>query len=304
MMNRRQFISRSAAALALCSIAGQQAFAEMAPKPNKGRIGLQMYSLRNELPKDLEGSLKKVSAMGYASAELFKMNDGMFFGKTMKETKAMFTDLGMSITSAHTGSKILSEDTNAPEWDFWKKMAGYLNELDAKWAVQAANPGAKSIDDLKRIAEHYNRVGEVCQKSGIKFGYHNHNEELGKIENEVILEFLIKNTDPKLVFFQLDMGHAVRGGADCVRLLRTYPKRFPMWHASDYDLSKHSTEKELAKKAYTWLGKGNVPYPALFDLANSTGLEVLTIEQETEIDTFAAIQSDFNYLKQFKWTKA
>ena len=293
-MNRRQFISRSAAVLALGSVAGEQAFAAMAAKPNKGRVGIQLYSVRKELPKDLEGTLKKVAAMGYAQAELYGINEGDFFGRTMKETKTMLKDLGMSVSGTHTGSGILPENTNAQEWDFWKKMAEYLKTVGGKWAVQAGYPGAKTLDELKRVAEHFNRVGEVCQKGGIKFAYHNHHAELGKIEGEVILDYLIKNTDPKLVFFQMDMGHTVNGGGDCVRYLREFPKRIPLWHASDFD---------TASRKYTWLGKGSVPYPMLFELAKSSGLEVLSVEQETEIDTFAACKSDFDYIKQFKWTK-
>ena len=150
------------------------------------------------------------------------------------------------------------------------------------------------MDDLKRIAAHFNRVGEVCKKGGVKFAYHNHDAELRKLDGEVILEFLIKNTDPKLVSFQLDMGHVVNGGGDCVQLLRSYSKRIPLWHASDFD---------KPNRKYVGLGKGSVPYPALFDLAKSSGLELLTVEQENEVDTFALCKQDFDYLKQFKWTK-
>ena len=294
-MNRRQFISKSAAALTLAGIAGQDAMASISAKPNRGRIGLVLYSVRNELPKDFEGTLKKVSAMGYSAAELFKINDGDFFGHPLKEVRVMLKDLGMSITGTHTGSGVLPEDINAPEWDFWKKISEYVRTVDAKWAIQAGFPGAKSVDDLKRLSAHFNRVGQVCQKNGVKFAYHNHHAELGKIEGEVILEYLIKNTDPKYVFFQMDMGHTVNGGGDCTRYLREFPKRIPLWHASDFD---------AANRKYTWLGKGSVPYPALFDLAKSSGLEVLNVEQETLENTLEACKSDFNYLKQFKWTKA
>jgi sugar phosphate isomerase/epimerase len=295
-MNRRQFISRSATALALGSVAGQHTFAAMTAKLNKGRIGIQLYSVKDELSNDFEGTLKKLSAIGYSAVELYGFTGDKFLNRyTGKELSDIVKDMGMSISGAHTGSGILPEDVNAPEWDFWKKRAEYLRSGGAKWAVQAGYPGAKSVDDLNRIAEHFNRTGEVCKTSGVKFAYHNHDAELGKIDGEVILDFLIRNTDPKLVFFQIDLGHAVNGGGDCVRYLRDFPGRFALWHASDFD---------AASRTYTDVGKGSVPYPELFDLAKTSGLEVLTVEQETKGDIFASCKVDFDYLKQFKWTKA
>ena len=295
-MNRRQFISRSASALALSSLAGHQAFASIAPAPNKGRIGIQLYSLRKELPEDFLGTLKKVSEMGYSQIEPYGFTTDKFFDYTMKELSKIVEDMGMIITSTHTSSRMLGEDINAPEWDFWKTRAEYLLSGGGKYAIQSSFPGGNrniTLDQLKRIVDFFNRAGEVCKKGGIKFGYHNHYEELAKFEGEVILEYLIKNTDPDLVFFQFDMGHVTNGGGDCLQLLRTYPKRIPLWHASDYN---------IANKSYSQLGQGNVPYPAMFEIAESSGLEILTMEQETETNALEACRIDFNYLKQFKWT--
>ena len=294
-MNRRQFISKSATLLAAGAIVHQQLFAAEAAKMNKGRIGLQLYSIKDELPKDFTGSLKKLSNIGYSSVEIYGFNGEKFFDYTIKDLSNLLKDMGMTISGAHTGSGLLPENINAKEWDFWKNCAANLKSGGAKWAVQAGMPQVRNLDDLKRAAAHFNRVGEVCKNGGVKFAYHNHHAEFGKVDGEVILDFFIKNTDPKLVFFQLDMGHAVNGGGDCVQYLRNFPKRFALWHASDFDATT---------RKYTEVGKGSVPYPALFDIAKSAGLEQLTIEQETQGDIFASCKVDFDYLKQFKWTKA
>jgi len=293
-MNRRQFINKGAALVATGCLAGQDMFAAETIKRNKGRIGVQLYSIKDELPKDFVGCLKKLSTLGYSSVEPYRFDGDRFFGLTMKELSKMLKDMGMTISGTHTGSGILSEDTNAPEWDFWKKCAAELRSGGGKWAVHAGFPGARTMDDLKRIVAHFNRVGEVCKKADVKFAYHNHHFELGKIDGEVILDFFIKNTDPKLVSFQLDLGHTVNGGGDCVRYMRDFPERILLWHASDFDATS---------RKYTEVGKGSVPYPALFDLPKAGGLEVLTVEQETGGDIFASLQVDFDYLKQFKWTK-
>ena len=295
-MNRRHFLSRSAALLVLGSVAGRRAFSaplEVA-KLNKGRIGIQLYSVKDELPKDFVGTLKKLSDIGYSSVEPYGFNGDKFFDRTMKELAVIVKDMGMTISGTHTGSGILPADTNTKEWDFWKKCSASLSSGGAKWAIQAGYPGAKSIDDLKRIAEHFNRVGEVCKKGGVRFAYHNHHNEFKKIDDEIILDFIIKNTDPKLVSFQLDMGHTINGGGDCLRYLTDFKGRIPLWHASDFD---------AATRKYIEVGKGSVPYAKMFDIAKASGLEQLTVEQETGGDIFASCKVDFDYLKQFKWTK-
>jgi sugar phosphate isomerase/epimerase len=292
-MNRRNFIKSSAALLAVSSIAGQEMYAA-AVKPNKGRIGLQLYSVKDELPKDFLGTLKKISDIGYSSVELYGFNGEKFLDRSVKEVLGIVKDMGMSISGAHTGSALLPEDMTDPKWDFWKKCSAALKSGGAKWAVQAGFPEPhNTLDDLKRIAAHFNRVGEVCKKGGVQFAYHNHHSELGKIDNEVILDFLLRNTDPKFVSFQLDLGHAVNGGGDCLRYMRDFPGRFKLWHASDFDAST---------RKYVVVGQGSVPYKALFALPK-IDLEQLTVEQETGGDIFVSCKADFDYLKQFKWTK-
>jgi len=293
-MNRRQFIKKSAILLTISSLAGRNMFAEATAKMSKSRTGIQLYSVKDELPKDFEGTLKRLSAMGYSSIEPYGFDGDKFFNRTMKELSNLVKDMGMTISGTHTGSEMLPEDTEAKEWDFWKKCSASIRSGGGKWAIQASLPRARSIDDLKRIAAHFNRVGGVCIKEDVKFAFHNHRGEFAKVEDEVILDFLIKNTDPKLVFFQLDMGHAVNGGGDCIRYIRDFPGRIPLWHASDFDSSI---------RRYTEVGKGSVPYPALFELADSSGLEQLTVEQETGSDIMASCKVNFDYLKQFKWTE-
>ena len=296
-MNRRQFISRSAAVLAAGSIANQQLLAGTTAKQNKGRIGIQLYSIRNDLPKDFVGSLKKLSDIGYSLVEPYGFSGGTFLNHTMKSLSVLVKDLGMSISGSHVSGRILPENTNAPEWDAWKKTADELKSGGGTWVIQASFPGnikGATMDVLKRAVEHFNRAGEICKKAGVKYAYHNHDAEMGKVDGVVILDYLIKNTDPKLVSFQLDLGHVVNGGGDCVHYLSNYPERIPLWHASDFDATT---------RKYTDVGKGSVPYKTLFDLPKSGGLKQLTVEQETEGDIFASCKADFDYLKQFKWTQ-
>ena len=301
-MNRRQFIGRSAALLAAGSIVGQKIFAANAmQQPNKGRIGIQLYSVRNDLPKDFEGTLKKISAIGYSQVEIYGFNGDKFLDRTMKEVSDIVKGMGMSISSTHCGSRMLRENTNASEWDTWKKISDQLVTGGGKWVVLASLPGgsgregvARTLDDYKRISDQFNRFGEVCRQRGTKFAFHNHAEVFGSVGGVVPIDFMIKNTDPNLVFFQLDVGHTINGGGNILQLIRDYPGRIPLWHASDFD---------AGIREYTGLGQGSVPYKWMFDLPDTGGLEVLTVEQERQGDIFAMVKDDFDYLKQFKWTK-
>jgi len=293
-MNRRQFINKSAMLLALSGVASQQMFAETMAKSNKGRIGVQLYSVKDELPKDFTGTLKKLSEIGYSAVEPYGFTTDDFFGHTMKELSHMVKDMGMAVSGSHIWYSISVDNPTEKEWDFWKKCVDIIKSGDAKWAVLSSIPEVKTMDDLKRITSYFNHAGEICKKGGVKFAFHNHTEGFNIIDGEMIFDYLIKNTDPQLMSFQMDLGHTVRGGGDCVHYLRNYPGRIRLWHASDYN---------IAKKEYTEDGRGNVPYPALFDLAKSSGLEELIVEQESSSDIFASLKTCFDYLKQYKWTK-
>jgi sugar phosphate isomerase/epimerase len=290
-MNRRQFINRTAL-LAAGAIASQQIFTACAA--NKGRIGIQLYTIREELAKDFTGSLKKLSDIGYSLVEPYGFTKDDFFGHTMKELSAMVNDMGMSISGSHIWSNISVNDPDDKVRDFWKQCADIVTSGGGKWAVQSSLPNVETMDDLKQVFSYFNRAAEICKQGGVKFAFHNHTEVFKEIDGELILDLLIKNTDPELVFFQLDLGHAVNGGGDCVHYLRNYPNRIALWHASDFD---------AVNRHYTELGNGSVPYDELFALAETSGLQQLIVEQETQGDIFASCKIDFDYLKQFKWTK-
>lgn len=293
-MNRRNFIGKSALLAALAAT-GQNAFpVSFEAMAKRRKIGIQLFSVRDELGKDFMGTLQKLSDIGFYAVEAYGFDGNKFFDKTMKELSRIVKDMGMSFSGSHMGTGVLPENTNDPAWDVWKKCATEIKSGGGSWAIQAWFPGAKTLDELKKLAAHYNRVGEVCKKNGVKFASHNHNAEFVRVDGQIILDYLLEHTDPSLVYFQLDMGHALEGGADCVQYVKKYTGRFPCWHASDYN---------IRQKAVVELGKGNVDYPALFDMAKSSGLKVLTLEQEMSGPIFDLCRADYNYLEQFEWTK-
>lgn len=297
-MNRRKFFEKSIASLAVCYGVQGMSFPAFAAvnttmKKNSNRVGIQLYSIKDELTKDFNGSLQKLADIGYATAEAYGFDANLFFGKKLKEVNNILNGMGMSLSGTHTGTGVLPADTNAKEWDFWKKCSEEVKAAGGKRAIQAWLPEPKTMDEMKALADHYNRVGEVCKKNGIKFGHHNHSAEMKKVGGKVIMDYLIENTDPSLVFFQFDMGHALEAGADCVAYVKKYPGRFSCWHATDHKNNVGSVE----------MGLGDVDYDTLFTLAKSSGLEELTVEQESGADRFASCKIDFDYLKKYPWSK-
>jgi sugar phosphate isomerase/epimerase len=298
-MNRRSFINKGMmAAVAACYglnsdfMHASAAVAESFGKKN--RIGIQLYSIREFLSFDFKGSLQKLADMGYTHAEAYGFNGNTFLGKSLKETNAILNDMGMKLTSTHCGTGLLPADTHAGEWDYWRKTVQEMKAAGGIRLVQSWLPGEKTLDEVKQSAEQFNKIGEICKKGGLKFGYHNHRTEFKELEGKVIFDTLLQNTDPGLVFFQLDMGHALNGGADIMGYLRKYPKRFLSWHASDFKRGQ----------GYIELGLGDVPWDELFKAAKSYGVEDLTMEHEEGEDRFAVCKRSFDFLSKYPWTKA
>ena len=295
-MNRRDFINKGLTAAAACyatTAVSQPSATNMHPAP-KNRIGLQLYSINKTLPGDIHGSIHKIAEAGYSRVEAYGFNGSAFLNKPLKEWAAMFADHGITLSGTHCGTPMLPADTKTPEWDYWRKSVDEMNAAGGKLLVQSFLPSNKSIDDIKRTAEQFNKVGTICRAAGLKFGYHNHHAEFHQLEGQTIIDVLLNNTESDLVFYQIDLGHAVNGGGDILAYMKNFPKRFLSWHASDFKKGQ----------GYVELGKGDVPYPQLFAQAQAYGLEDLTVEQETGGDIYAALKNNVDYLSQFSWTKA
>lgn len=297
-MKRRDFIGTGASLFASYCVLQNFSLSAMPVvkeiiKKNKSRVGIQLYSVKDDLLNDFTGSLRKLSDMGYTSVEAYGFDGNLFLGKRLKELSSILKGMDMTLSGTHTGTGVLPVNTNAKEWDFWKKCCDEVKSAGGKRVIQAWLPEPKTMDELKKLTDHYNRVGEICQKAGIKFGHHNHSAEMKKVGGTVLFDYLIQNTDPSLVFFQFDFGHALEAGADCIAYIKKYPGRFTCWHATDHKMNVGSIE----------LGRGDVDYDSLFKLANWAGLEELSVEQESGEDRFASCKIDFEYLRKYPWAE-
>ena len=238
-----------------------KAFPFPIPSPKKKLIGIQLYSLRNTVTTDTLDTLVKLSQIGYNSIEAYGF-DGEFFGYAAKKFRTVVEDLGMKLTSTHTGITL----DNAPLYAEEAAIAG----LEFLILPSFMGRPDKSRDDFKRMAEEMNRIGEIVNQAGLRFGYHNHDFEFVTSEEGLLYDILLDETDPELVSFQLDIFWMVKGGQDPLKYFERYPGRFETWHVKDMAEDGKSTI----------VGKGSIDYQKIFDQAELSGLKRFFVEQE------------------------
>ena len=286
---RRDFLKLTGgltSAFALSSITGKLGFDSFWEENKKIKaFGLQLYSLRDVLPKDTQGVLKQVASFGYKQIESYEGPKGMFWGMSNTEFKKYMDDLGMTIISSHC-------DTNK---DFEKKAADAA-AIGMKYLIYPYEGANKTIDDYKKYAEDFNKKGEICKKNGIRFAFHNHNFSFTAINGVFPQDVLIQNTDPSLVDFEMDMYWVVTPGQDPVAWLKKYPNRFQLCHVKD------RTKGATAVADTCTLGQGSINYPSILKEAKKQGVQYYIVEQEKYENTTPvdSAKADAEYMKKLK----
>lgn len=262
----------------------------------KKQIGLQLYSLVADMSKNRDATLRAVAEIGYTEIETFGYREGRFFGKTASEFKKEIADLGMIMTSSHTGFTVYHEDSDKA-WDAVKKNMEDTKTTGSKWITQAGYPGGKytQLDEVKRLADTFNRIGELAQTFGLKFAYHNHNEEFRPIQGKIPYQEYLERTDKNLVSFQMDIGHVANVMGDYIGFLLKYPGRFGSIHLRDTDVStKHATE----------FGNGDVRFKEVFDLFAHAGVENYYVEQEEyDYEPIVSVRKCYEFLDKASYVK-
>lgn len=254
-------------------------------------IGLQLYSLRDDFSKDFDSTIKAVAEMGYNQAEAANYNNGKFYGLSPTEYKNKLNSLGIDPISSHTGMipGNVDEMNSQNVMDWWTQCIAAHKEAGMKYIVTPSMPRYKTLDELKKACDFFNKIGKMCKEQGIKFGYHNHAAEFEKIEDKVWYDFMLENTDPNYVFFEMDIYWAVIGEQGPVEYFNRYPGRFKLLHIKD--------RKELGES-------GLVDYQAVFNNAKLAGLENIIVEVERY--SFApkeSVKISYDYLSNSPFVK-
>lgn len=283
-MERKEFL-KITGGLALAGLAAKSGFASMTEETGKIKnFGIQLWSVRDDLAKDPKEVLKQLSSYGYKQIESFEGGKGMFWGMTNKEFKAEMDKLGMKIISSHCN---ISKD--------FEKKAVEAAEIGMKYLICPYKGPQKDIDAFKKFADEFNQKGEICKKNGIRFAYHNHDYSFTNMNGETGQDVMMKNTDPKLVDFEMDMYWVVTAGQDIEAWLNKYPTRWRLCHVKDR--IKNASAKET--DASCVLGTGSINYPKILKTAKKIGMQYYIVEHERWDNTtpMAAAQADAAYMK-------
>jgi sugar phosphate isomerase/epimerase len=266
-------------------------------------VGVQLYSVREDMKADALGTLKKLAGMGYKYVEHAGYADRKFYGYPATEFKKILDDLGMKMPSGHTVMR--GEHWNAGANDFsdeWKNTvedAATVGQqlVISPWLDESLR---KDYDGLLKFMQVFNKSGELCKKSGMKFGYHNHDFEFAEsLNGKKLFDIILENTDSSLVAQQLDIGNMYGAGGRALDIFKKYPGRFESMHVKD---EIKSEKGEMGGYESTILGKGVLPVKDIVDAGRkSGGTRHFIIEQEsyqgkTPID---CVKEDLEIMK--KW---
>ena len=288
MHNRRSFL-KTTGTLASGLLVGRSAFSmdDFSTNGTIKKFGLQLYSLRDDLPKDPKGVLKQVASFGYKQVESYEGKQGMFWGMTNKEFKKYMDELGMTIVSSHCNINV----------DFETKAA-QAGEIGMKYLICPYLGVQKTMDDFKRYAEKFNACGDICKKNGLRFAYHNHGYSFTELEGQLPQDVLMQNTNKDTVDFEMDIYWVVTAGADPIAWLNKYPGRFTMCHVKDR--KKNADPKDT--DASIDLGTGGIDFKKILKAGSSKGLQYFIVEQE-RYDNSTPLKSaevDAQYMKALK----
>ena len=313
-MNRRQFLFRSSGMLAATALTVEVATAGA----NIKKVGVQFFSVPKLLEKDFGQTLAFLAGLGYAEVEFygpysFSAPEAVaawsavtpklgfagsgFFGLSAQQARALLNEHGLSAPSMHTD--LLTLQTRMGQ------LSEAAHVLGATYVTLPSIPEQKrkSLDDYARMADNFNAIGEQARRHGVKFAYHNHGYGLHEMQGQVPLKMVLQRTDPKLVFFEMDIYWTTAGGADPVKYLQEYGSRYKMIHMKDM--------KQLERFAgdggdpgqwmqlfpyMTSVGDGVLDIKAIVSQAHASGVEHFFVEQDMVANPEVALRRSADFL--------
>ena len=265
-MKRRHFIqnlSFGAAGLYMSPL--------LADQFKKKSLNVQLYTVRDAVSKNLEGTLERLAGLGYKNIELYGYN-GTFFGKTASEFKTILGNTGIKVLSSHhtTGIAMKGKGTLSDGWD---KAVEDVHALGAEYMVCAfLFPNERTPEIYKSLPAMFEKAATATKAAGIQFAYHNHDFEFEKLGDTLVYDFLLNNTPADLVKMEMDLYWISKAGQDPVQYFEKYPGRFHLWHVKDM---------EAGTKAITEVGNGTIDFDRIFKARKKAGLKYWFVEQDT-----------------------
>ncbi len=315
-MNRRYFMSSSAAALATASAT------TIAKTGAQQRFGLQLFSIPKMLEQDFRGTIAFIAGLGYSEVELYGpypfsapeaiahwrsitpqlgFSGSGFFGLTAVQVHSILQEHRLTAPSLHTDLLTLESGMGA--------LAEAAHVFGATYVTLPAIPAdqRKTLDDYKHMADRFNAIGNQARRHGVKFAYHNHGYGFHEMQGEIPLKLMLRQTDPRLVFFEMDIYWTTAGGGDPIQLLKDYPTRYKMMHLKD--MKERLLFKGDGGDSSPWIelfpymtsvGDGVLDIRGIVSQAQRSGVEHLFVEQDMVADPQVALRRSADFLLKLK----
>lgn len=279
MATRREFVGAAAAAAA--ALAARPAWAASPAADRLKTIGVQLYTVRDALQADFDGTLRRVRAIGYKEVEF-----AGYMGKAPSQVKASLKAAGLKAPAAHLSLEELEQK--------WGPTAEAAHTIGIEYVVVPWIDAErrKTLDDYRRVAAAFNRVGAQAHVDGLRFAYHNHAFEFAPIDGQVPYDLLLAETDPALVEFELDIFWVTHGGGDPLAYFAKYPGRFPLVHVKD----------RTADGTMVDVGAGAIDWAQVFAHRKEAGIRHAFVEHDEPKDPFASLTASYTYLHDLRFT--
>ncbi len=278
--SRRDFLKVSAAGAVGTLFLSQYSCKNVDPK--SFGIGLQLYSIRDEMDEDVAGSLKKVSDIGYKYIELANYADRKFYGYEPPEFKKSVNDLDMEIISSHTqveGVGVTLDNARIMAEDHARLGVKYCLQ---PWIVEEMRT---SIASYQKMADNWNKIGEVMKEFDIQFGYHNHNFEFDTVEGKIpYFDVFLAELDKDLVTMEMDMFWVTKAGHDPVKIIKQYPGRFKLFHMKDMYTEEEPYFTTVGVTDFAPVGEGVIDFKRILEVKDIAGMEYMIVEQDQSRD--------------------
>lgn len=267
----------------------------------KKEVAVQLYSVRNVIgtnekyAENHETVLKGLAEMGYTAVEAANYNNGKFYGRTPEQFRNDVESAGLKVLSSHCNRSLSAEECASGDFsaslEWWDECIAAHKAAGMSYVVVPWMNVPETLAELKTYCDYFNAIGRKCNAAGLSFGYHNHSHEYAKVEGEVMLDYMLNNTDPEYVFFQMDVYWSVIGKASPVESFKKYPGRFTMLHIKDH--------KEIGQS-------GMVGFDAIFanayDIAGAKDF-VVEVEAFTNGDWKESMKQSVDYLLSAEFYK-
>jgi sugar phosphate isomerase/epimerase len=291
-MNRRTFLETAASVAAATLFSSRLGWAAGAHKIDK--VGVQLYTVRDLVKEDFEGTIAKVAQVGYKEVEF-----AGYFGRTAQQVKEVLQKNGLTAPSTHVQYDELDE--KFPSVIEFSKAVG-MDYIICPWIPEELR---KSPDIWKQAAEKFNKCGEQTKQAGIQFGYHNHWFEFLPTNGKLPYDELLKDCDAKLVKMEMDLCWIIAAGGDPLKYFGRYPGRFPLVHVKDLKTKPNVTSGGAQNYGdtvdLTEVGSGIIDWKKIFAQSDKAGIKHYIVEHDHPKQPIESITKSYQYLSTLSW---